>query len=331
MNQVEDLPTLIRRAFLLSQTAPTGPVMVSIPVDVLEEELDEPLPARTEVRGLGVSGGRRGAGRGAARLGAPAIVAGGDIGRAGAVDDLVGLAEALGATVFHEPMYDAVDFPATHPLSGGMLPPVDALIGEKLSGHDVVFLVGSHAFSAHYYTDATPIPERTRILQLDEDRAELGRNYPAEVALHGGISSTIRAIAGSSAAAARRPRPGSRRRRRPGPMRRPRAPRKPAASGWIRPRPPMRWSPACPTAPSCCEEAITTGLEVRRAFAASRPGSYHHSVGGALGWALGAGIGVKMARPERSGRLRGRRRDRDVHDPGPLVGGPLRRAPSSSW
>ena len=46
------------------------------------------------------------------------------------------------------------------------------------------------------------------------------------------------------------------------------------------------------------EEAITTGLEVRRAFAASQPGSYHHSVGGALGWALGAGIGVKMARPD---------------------------------
>jgi benzoylformate decarboxylase len=46
------------------------------------------------------------------------------------------------------------------------------------------------------------------------------------------------------------------------------------------------------------EEAITSGLEVRRVYAASRPGSYHHSVGGALGWALGAGIGVKMARPD---------------------------------
>ena len=72
VNQVADLPTLIRRAFLLSQTAPTGPVMVSIPVDVLEEELDEPLPARTEVR-AGRRGGRRGPGRGAAGAGAPAI------------------------------------------------------------------------------------------------------------------------------------------------------------------------------------------------------------------------------------------------------------------
>jgi benzoylformate decarboxylase len=194
VNQVEDLPTLIRRAFLLSQTAPTGPVMVSIPVDVLEEELDEPLPERTEVRGLGVADGAEELAEALLGAGAPAIVAGDGVGRAGAVDDLVGLAEALGATVFHEPMYDCVDFPATHPLSAGMLPPVDALIREKLSGHDVVFLVGSHAFSAHYYTDSLPIPERTQILQLDEDRAELGRNYPARIALHGGIGPTVRAI-----------------------------------------------------------------------------------------------------------------------------------------
>ena len=195
VNRIEDLPTLIRRAFLLSETDPTGPVMVSIPVDVLEEELEDPIPARTEVAGLGAAEGVEALAEALLGAGAPAIVAGDGVGRAGAVGDLVELAEALGATVFHEPMYDCVDFPATHPLSAGMLPPVDELIREKLSKHDVVFLVGSHAFSAHYYTDAAAIPERTLVLQLDSDRTELGRNYPAEIALHGGIAPTIRALA----------------------------------------------------------------------------------------------------------------------------------------
>ncbi len=296
VNQVEDLPTLIRRAFLLSQTAPTGPVMVSIPVDVLEEELDEPLPARTEVRGLGVAEGVEELGEALLGAGAPAIVAGDGVGRAGAVEDLVALAESLGATVFHEPMYDAVDFPATHPLAAGMLPPVDALIGEKLAKHDAVFLVGSHAFSAHYYTDASPIPERTQILQLDEDRAELGRNYPAQIALHGGIGPTVRAITGivSGRCPEAEARIEAAKKDQTAPT------SAPASNG-------DRMDPAAaaealvaglPGGTIMCEEAITTGLEVRRAFAADRPGSYHHSVGGALGWALGAGIGVKMARPD---------------------------------
>jgi benzoylformate decarboxylase len=298
VNQVEDLPTLIRRAFLLSQTAPTGPVMVSIPVDVLEEELEGPLPERTEVRGLGAAEGTAELAEALLGAGAPAIVAGDGVGRAGAVDDLVALAEALGATVFHEPMYDCVDFPASHPLSAGMLPPVDALIHEKLSGHDVVFLVGSHAFSAHYFTDATPIPERTRILQLDEDRSELGRNYPAEIALNGGMGATVRAI--TAIVSGRCPEAEARIEAAERELSEREPASAPAASG-------ERMDPAgaaealvagLPEGTIMLEEAITTGLEVRRAFGASRPGSYHHSVGGALGWALGAGIGVKMARPE---------------------------------
>jgi benzoylformate decarboxylase len=296
VNQVEDLPTLIRRAFLLSQTAPTGPVMVSIPVDVLEEELDEPLPERTEVRGLGVAEGVEDLAEALLGAGAPAIVAGDGVGRADAVEDLVELAESLGATVFHEPMYDCVDFPATHPLSGGMLPPVDAMIREKLAQHDVVFLVGSHAFSAHYFTEETPIPERTQILQLDSDRSELGRNYPAQIALHGGIGPTIRALtrltAGHSAEAEARIEAAR------------------SANGDRSPPPSAGGGRMDATAAAealvsglpedtiMLEEAITTGLEVRRVFAADRPGSYHHSVGGALGWALGAGIGVKMAKPD---------------------------------
>src|SRR3954447_6257494 len=300
VNQAADLPTLMRRAFLLSQTAPTGPVMVSIPLDVLEEELDEPMAPRTEVRGQGVAEGVEDLAEALLGAGAPAIVAGDGVGREGAVGDLVELAESLGATVFHEPMYDCVDFPATHRLSAGMLPPVDALIQEKLAKHDAVLLVGSHAFSAHYFTEATPIPERTRILQLDSDRTELGRNYPAEIALQGGISPTIRALTRLTAGHCPEAEPGiAAAKSEHGDRSRPTAP--PPSSGER-----MDATAAAealvaglPDDAIMIEEAITTGLEVRRVYAADRPGSYHHSVGGALGWALGAGIGVKMAEPDR--------------------------------
>jgi benzoylformate decarboxylase len=274
--------------------------MVSIPVDVLDEEFEGPVPPRTDVRGLGVAEGIDDIAAALLGAGAPAIVAGDGVGRAGAVADLVDLAESIGATVFHEPMYDAVDFPATHPLSGGMLPPIDDLIRDRLSKHDVVFLVGSHAFSAHYYSEGAPIPDRTRLLQLDSDRTELGRNYPAEIALQGGIVPTLQALtaltkgnsgeAEARLATAKKENADRARSSAPPPSTGERMDAAAAADALVA---------GFPDDTILIEEAITTGLDVRRAFAADRPGTYHHSVGGALGWGIGGGIGVKMAEPDR--------------------------------
>jgi benzoylformate decarboxylase len=47
------------------------------------------------------------------------------------------------------------------------------------------------------------------------------------------------------------------------------------------------------------EEAITTGLLLREELRLSEPGSFHHTVGGGLGWGIGAAVGVALARPDR--------------------------------
>jgi benzoylformate decarboxylase len=300
VTQVDDLPVLMRRAFLQARAAPAGPVFVSIPVDVLEEELADPLPPRSELRLLGPAQGLEEAAALLLDARTPAIVAGDGVGRDSAFGELVAVAEALGATVHHEPMYDAADFPATHPLSAGMLPPVNSEIRSRLDPHDVVFLVGSHAFSAHYYTPARAISESATVVQLDDDEAELGRNYPVALGLQGGIRASLAQLlplleghspeAAERLAAARdRPSPGT-----PGSG----AEDVPEGAVGDAATAAAALVAALPEDTVLIEEGITTGLHVRREFAADRPGSFHHSVGGALGWGLGAAIGVKLARPE---------------------------------
>lgn len=297
VTRAEDLPVLMRRAFLRAQAPPSGPVFVSIPVDVLEQELPGEPPPRSHVRPLGVADGVERVADALLAARAPAIVAGDGVGRDHAIGELVQVAEALGATVFHEPMYDAVDFPATHALSAGMLPPVNAEIRRLLGDHDVIFLVGSHAFSAHYYTPTAAIPEEATVLQLDADAAELGRNYPVACGLHGGVRATLRELAAlldgrCPAASERLAAAGVRREREPAPPGpETSAPGDAAAAA-------AALVAALPSDAILIEEAITTGLLVRRAFAAHRPGSFHHSVGGALGWAIGGSIGIKLARPD---------------------------------
>jgi benzoylformate decarboxylase len=294
---VEDLPVLMRRAFLRANAPPEGPVFVSIPVDVLEEELSDALPPRSEARPLGVAEDTEQVADALLAAGAPAIVAGDGVARDGAMEELVRVAEALGATVFHEPMYDAADFPATHPLSAGMMPPVNAEIRRRLDGHDVIFLVGSHAFSAHYYTPVRAIPEAATVLQLDSDPGELGRNYPVAIGLLGGVRVTLSELAarldGRCPAAPQRLGVAKERheRERAGATTDGSDPGDAAAAA-------AALTAALPENTILIEEGITTGIHVRREFAADRPGSFHHSVGGALGWGIGAGIGVKLARPE---------------------------------
>jgi benzoylformate decarboxylase len=47
------------------------------------------------------------------------------------------------------------------------------------------------------------------------------------------------------------------------------------------------------------EEAVTSGRALRAALRPERRGSYHHAAGGALGWGLGAAVGVRLGEPGR--------------------------------
>jgi benzoylformate decarboxylase len=52
-----------------------------------------------------------------------------------------------------------------------------------------------------------------------------------------------------------------------------------------------------PESATLVEEAITLGVPLRRALRIDRPGHYLHTVGGGLGWGIGAAVGVGLGRP----------------------------------
>lgn len=303
VQHAHDLPVLLRRAFALATQPPAGPVFLSIPMDLLEEPGPVDLPARSTRAPLGpateldtaadlLTGARR-----------PAIVAGDGVGRDGAVDELVAVAEALGAIVHQQPMYDGVNFPGSHPLYAGMLPATNAGIRERLSAHDVVFIVGTHAFMAHHYTPGPAVPATARVLQLDPDPGELGRNIPLTLGLHGGIGATLAALrpllAGRVPEAEQRITEAGRK-----------AAGRRIATEWAAragyddtPLPALTAAHAVaaglPADAVVVEEAITTGIKLREVLALDRPKSYVHTVGGGLGWGIGAAVGTWLGNPER--------------------------------
>src|SRR3989442_13531372 len=115
--RLEALPRIVHRAAKTALTHPTGPVFLSLPVDVLNSERDLDLTAPTRVARRIV--GDRGAIAEAARLLAnaerPLLVAGDAVAHGDALAELVELAELLGAPVMTECVASTCSFPFTHP------------------------------------------------------------------------------------------------------------------------------------------------------------------------------------------------------------------------
>ncbi|XUL92545.1 thiamine pyrophosphate-binding protein [Streptomyces galilaeus] len=195
IQHARDLPLALRRAFAQARRPPAGPVFLSLPMDLLTEDTEVEVPARTAPPRPGPAAGLD---RAAVLLGGaarPSIVAGDGVGREDAVAALVRTAEACGATVHHQPMADCLNFPATHPLYAGMLPPRHDAIRAALSAYDAVLIVGAHAFTPHHYSPGPALPPGIIVVQLDSDADEIGRNFPADAGLAGALAPSLHRLA----------------------------------------------------------------------------------------------------------------------------------------
>src|SRR5262245_54819216 len=124
VHRTADLGPVLRRAFHDAASPPTGPVFVSVPMDVLQEEGEFAVPAASWIGRRAVPAAL--SDLAAAILAAPrarfAVVAGDEVARSGAAGALAALAERLGCRVYGTAMHSTLVFPTAHPLWAGALP-----------------------------------------------------------------------------------------------------------------------------------------------------------------------------------------------------------------
>ncbi|MGH8518549.1 MAG: thiamine pyrophosphate-binding protein, partial [Panacagrimonas sp.] len=102
ITRLEDLPRAVRRAVKTAHAHPSGPVFISLPVDVLnaERELDLLASTRVAPRIRGDAGAIEAAADLLARAGRPVIVAGDAVTQGDALAEMAEVAELLGAPVY---------------------------------------------------------------------------------------------------------------------------------------------------------------------------------------------------------------------------------------
>ena len=114
------------------------------------------------------------------------ILAGGGAVAAAASDELIALAEALGAPVTHSFMGKGA-IPADHPLYAWPCGDMGSIPGNAMTrSADVILAVGcrfSDRITSSYRPGVTFDIPPTKLVQVDIDGFEIGRNYPVEVGI----------------------------------------------------------------------------------------------------------------------------------------------------
>ena len=306
----EDAPVALRRALKVALTPPTGPVFLSLPMDLMGPAVDDtaaPPPAiaaksRPEPAAL----------RHAADLLAgasnPVVIAGDGVARAGAMAELTAVAELLGARVHGEPVYRRTSFPGTHALWRGGLFPSPAGVRRALEECDALLIVGANVFTWFLHTEGTPFPRGLRVAQIDDDPWEIGRSYPVTLGIvadpKAALAELTDVLRGKltekdrTAAAVRVEKIGAARGemvKRASAVARSEAERVPIGQAYLM----HTLASLLPADAIVVDESATSLPFVLRYMPFATPGSFFGSKTGTLGWGMGAAIGVQLGSPGR--------------------------------
>ncbi len=304
-----DVPGAVRRAFNEAKTPPTGPTFLSFPWDTMDLQADVDIIGSS--RGYHRVRPDRDALEQASKLLSqaenPVIVIGDRIAQSGGVQQMVQVAERLGAKVFAA-SFSEVNFPTSHPLWAGMLNTSSPVTRRLLSGADALLAVGANIFSSFLYVDVPLLDPTTKLVHLDSATREMEKVYPTEVGVFADPATGLAELADAleqdmsasakEAAATRMAELGEQRRR--------------AAENY-RQRLRDRWdnSPmavermmheiagAVPPGTIVADEAVTSRPAMMQSFDFDEPGSFFGIQGGALGWAMPGALGLKLAKPDR--------------------------------
>lgn len=200
-SEVKCLPAILQRAFSTMLTARRGPVHIALPMDVQAETAEVTLPPPVSANLPSPPEPDAAAVERALELLAaaerPVILAGGGIASAGAWSELRTLAELLGAAVVTT--FQGKDvFPNDHPLYGLLTGSKGTSCGIRLCCEaDVILAVGcrfaDETASSYVPGKAFSIPP-TKLIHIDVDASEIGKNYPVAVGIVGDAKASLTAL-----------------------------------------------------------------------------------------------------------------------------------------
>tara|TARA_Y100001001_G_scaffold50648_1_gene46839 strand:- start:41 stop:1738 length:1698 start_codon:yes stop_codon:yes gene_type:complete len=193
-----DLADTVREAFYIAQEGRPGPVLIDIPRDVQLELAEAEFPEVTAPETPEVSEEAMERLKEAARLineaERPLIISGHGVMTSGATKELLSLAERSGIPVITT-LLGLGSFPGGHPLSMGMLG-MHGMYWSNLSVDQADLIVGvGMRFDDRVTGKVDTFAPHARIIHMDIDATQIGRNVPVEVPVVGDAKALLHQLA----------------------------------------------------------------------------------------------------------------------------------------
>jgi benzoylformate decarboxylase len=300
----DEVPAVVRRAMKVATTEPCGPVMLSLPMDISEQPCSAPIEAAsvlsTQVR-------PDPAAIDAAvdlilAANAPLVVPGDSAARAGAVDEVSGLARLIGAPIRGGFMFETC-VPLGDPLEAERLHNAAPETKQVLAGHDLIIAVGGKLFKQLFPEPGDQVGG-ARVLHVGLNPWELGKSDPSllvfgdeKIAVAELISELDRRVDDEQRAVWGKRRVEAEREIREAAQR---ALERDRQSWGARPMSPARAAyeigQALPVDVCVSDESLTSSGAVAR-YLPIAAGNWYRGRGGGIGEGLPMALGVKVARP----------------------------------
>src|SRR4051794_37466322 len=198
VQKAEDIPRTVAEAFHLAATGRPGPVLVDVPKDVLQADTTFSWPPQLDLPGYRTpSRPSNKAIREAVRLirssAKPVLYVGGGVIKAGAAEELAELAELTNAPVVTTLMARGA-FPDSHPHNLGM-PGMHGTVAAvtALQKSDLMIALATR-FDDRVTGKLDTFAPEARVLHVDIDPAEIGKNRAADVSIVGDAKDVLREL-----------------------------------------------------------------------------------------------------------------------------------------
>ena len=311
ITRIEDVPRIVRRAAKIALAPPTGPVFLSLPGDILNKSAALDLGRRTRVDAMTYPSDES-LRRLSERIMAaeqPVLLAGTEIVRSDALTEAAELAEVLGAPVYQQTVPHGAHFFSEHPAFMGALTRIQDQVRSTLSPYDLMICIGADVLQMSVWSETDPLPPDLPIIQIGLRDWEMGKNYPAEMALRSDVKETLQKLIPQLKELQNAKREKTnvaalesftqnnwsthRRQRRQDISAR--GDESSIDPDWLM----MRIADCIPADAIIVDEGLTTSKNLLHFLPHRDRYSYFGMVSGGIGWGIAAAVGVQLAQPNR--------------------------------